>query len=156
MFTRMTGWRPKPFRPVILGFCLTLLIAGGGSSALALWSQSGSMTMQVKAGTLPSPDLQCAKVPNEAAVLVSWIPQRAGVTGYDVTVTRNGQAIKTVSYSAAVTSEKITPSTLGVGDYAYAVTVTAKYGTWQAQPAAWSTIRASVPLVGLLATISCS
>jgi hypothetical protein len=114
------------------------------------------MTMQVKAGTLPSPNLQCAKVPNETAVLVTWTPQRAGATGYDVTVTRNGQTIKTVSYAAAVTSEKITPALLGVGDYSYSVTVTAKYGSWQAQPIAWSTIRVSIPLVGLLATISCS
>ena len=155
-FTRMTGWRPKPVHALLLGFCLTLLLAGGTGSALALWSQSASITMQAKAGTLPSPDIQCAKVPNEIAVLVTWIPQRAGVTGYDVTVTRDGQTIKTASYSAAVTSEKITPPLLGVGEYPYTVTVTVKYGSWQAQPSAWSSISASVVVVGILASISCS
>lgn len=155
-FIQGTGMKPKSFRAVIFGFCLTLLIAGSTGPALALWGQSASTTLQVKAGTLPSPDLHCANVPNETAVLVTWTPQRAGVTGYDVTVTRNGQTIKTVSYTATVTSEKITPSLLGVGEYTYAVKVTAKYDSWRAQPAAWSTIRATVPLVGLLATISCS
>jgi hypothetical protein len=158
-FVKVSGMRPKSFRAaVIFGFCLTLLIAAGTGSALALWSQSASMTMQVKAGTLPSPDLQCAKVPNETAVLVTWTPQRAGVTGYDVTVTRDGQTLKTSSYSAGVISEKITPPLLGVGEYPYAVTVTAKYGSWQARPTGWTTIRASVTVLGLgsLATISCS
>lgn len=156
--TRMAGMRPRSFRALIIGFCLTLLITGGVGTALALWSQSASMTMQVTAGTLPPPGLQCAKVPNETAVLVTWSPQRAGVTGYDVTVTRNGSTIKNSSYSVGVTSEKITAPTIGVGDYAYTVTVTAKYGSWRAQPAAWTTIRASVVLLGLgsLATISCA
>lgn len=144
------------YRAVILGFCLTVLLAGGAGYAFALWSQSASMTMQVSSGTLPSPQLQCADVPNETAVLMTWVPQRAGVTGYDVTVTRNGQTIKAVSYPAGVTSEKVTPSALGVGEYSYTVTVTATYGSWQAQRADWTTIRANVPLFGALGTISCA
>ncbi|AUZ35679.1 hypothetical protein C3B78_15310 [Arthrobacter sp. PGP41] len=156
--TRLAGMKPKSFRVLVLGFCFTLLIAGGSGPALALWSQNASMTMQVKAGILPSPDLECADVPNETAVLVTWTPQRAGVTGYDVTVTRNGLTIKSSSYSSSVTSERVTPPPLGAGDYAYSVTVTAKYGSWQAQPTAWDTIRARVAIIALgsMATISCS
>lgn len=148
---------PKSFRPLFIGFCLAFLMAGGSVAALALWTQGASMTMLVKAGTLPPPELQCAKVPNETAVLVTWTAQRAGSTGYDVTVARNGQTIKNSSYPSSVTSEKITAPLAG-GNYNYVVTVTAKYGAWQAQPTAWSTIRASVAVVGLgsLATISCS
>lgn len=148
--------RPRRYRELILGFCLAVLLAGGAGSAYALWSQSATMTMQVKAGTLPLPQLQCSNVPNETAVLVTWTPQRPGVTGYDVTVTRNSQTIKTASYSAGVTSEKITAPVLGAGDYAYVVTVKAKYGSWEARPAAWNTIHANVVIVGSLATISCS
>ena len=146
----------KPFHAVILGFCLTVFLAGGAGYALALWSQSATMTMHVSAGTLPSPKLQCSNVTNETAVLVTWTPQRAGATGYDVTVTRNGSTIKTASYPATVTSEKIMPPSIGAGNYTYNVTVTAKYASWQAQPSAWTTIRANVPVLGLLATISCS
>lgn len=158
IFARMeTGPRLllKPFHTVILGFCLAVFVAGGAGYALALWSQSATMTMDVRAGTLPSPELACSKVPNETALLVSWTPQRAGATGYDVTVTRNGSTIKTASYPATVTSEKITPPPLGAGSYTYNVTVTAKYASWRAQPSAWTTIRANVPVIGSLATISC-
>lgn len=157
-FIWITGWRPRSVHALLLGISLSLLLAGGTGSALALWSQSASMTMHVKAETLPSPDLQCAKAPTETAVTVTWVPQRAGATGYDVTVTQDGQTIKTASYPAAVTSEKIPPPLLGVGEYTYAVTVTAKYGSWQAPPSTRSDIRASVVILGLgsLAKISCN
>ena len=71
---------------------------------------------------------------------------------------RNGTVIKTASYAPTVTSEKITPPLMGVGEYDYVVRVTAKYGSWAARPAVFDTIHANVAVLGLgfLATISCS
>ena len=51
---------PKPLRALLLGFCLSVLVAGGAVSALALWSQQATMTLDVTAGTLPPPELQCS------------------------------------------------------------------------------------------------
>ena len=150
------GLSLKQFRAIILGFCLTLFMAAGTGHAFALWNQSAVMTMQVKAGTLPSPALNCSKVPNEASVLVTWTPQRSGVTGYDVTVTQDGQTIKTASYLPGITSEKITAPIGLIYQDTYAVKVTARYGSWQAQPATWDTIIASKPLLALGPSISCS
>ena len=148
----------RRFRTLLVAFCLTVVMAGGAAAASALWSQSSTVTMDVTAGTVPSPELQCSKVSNETAVLVTWAPQGAGVTGYDVTVTRNGQTMKSASYAATVTSEKVSVPLLGVGDYAYTVTVTATHGSWKAEPSSWGTIRASVVVLGLglLSSIACT
>ena len=106
----------------------------GGGYALALWNQSASLTMQVRAETLPAPTLNCAEVANQPSVVVTWTPQRSGVTSYDVTVSRNGSTLKSVTYLPDVTTETITaPDGLEnlIYSYTYAVTVTANYGPWQ-------------------------
>lgn len=132
-----TKLRRKLHPAVVLGFCMTVLMGTGGGYALALWNQSATLTMQAKAETLPSPTIICAEVANQPSVVVTWTPQRSGVTSYDVTVARNGSTQKSTTYLPNVTSETITaPGGLAnlVYSYTYAVTVTANYGTWKAGP----------------------
>ena len=141
-----TTFRGKPHVAVVLGFCLTVLMGTGGGHALALWNQRATLAIQVKAETLPSPTISCAEIANQPSVVVTWTPQRSGVTSYDVTVARNGSTQKSTTYLPNVTSETITaPGGLAnlAYSYTYAVTVTANYGTWQAGPAVQNSIVAT-------------
>jgi hypothetical protein len=142
------GIQPESFRAVILGFFLTLFVAGGTGSALALWSQSAATTMQVKADTLPSPDLQCSDVPNETAVLVTWVPQRSGVTGYDAPCPgrTNNQDRELLGRSNLGKDDTLT---IGVRRILLRCRGHCKIWFVAAQPANWSTIHANIPLVGL-------
>lgn len=141
----------RPLRAAFLAFCLTVLMATGAGHALALWSQNATVTMQVTAETLPSPELSCAQGSNAQSVVVTWVPQRAGATSYVVTVSRDGNTISTTTYQQpGTTSQTITaPGGINLAySYTYAVTVTAQYGTWQASPAVQEDIVATKSLLG--------
>lgn len=132
---------------------LVVLIAGGGAGhAYALWSQSATTTVQAKAGILPIPTIGCAASGNQS-VVVSWVPLRAGVTSYDVTVLKDDQVLSITSGTGA-TSETVTISPVGYYNNTYQVSVIAHYGSWQAKPAIYSGIKAVSSLL-LFPSITC-
>lgn len=143
-------------RLLITVFCLTVLMGTGAGFAMAWWNQNATMTMKVTAETLPSPVLTCSRGTNEQNVVVTWVPQRTGVTSYDVTVTRNGSTERTGNHSPAKISETITaPGGLNLAyTYTYSVIVKAHYGTWEAKPVTYGGIVATKSLLGS-AKISC-
>lgn len=152
---RTTVWHSKlhgrELKAACIGFCLTVLMGTGAGYAAALWNQSSTLTMQATAETLPSPVLTCGQGSNAQTVVVTWAPQRAGVTSYVVTVTRNGTIFTTKTYQPGTTSETITapPGIINVAyTYTYAVTVIAHYGSWQASPAVQDNIIATKTLLG--------
>jgi hypothetical protein len=157
----VTG-RPRSlpgYATAVFTFCLALFLSAGGGQALALWNQHATLAIQVTAETMPPPTLSCAQGSNNQTVIVSWVPQRAGVTSYRVSVTRDGAALYSRNYPPGTTTETL-DSTSGLLDVlssrTYSVIVEANYGTWKANAAEYSGIRAQSGVLGLLSTISCS
>lgn len=96
-------------------FCLTFLLGIGGASAIALWQQSSTATMTVKAGTwVPSVMVTCtngsagtvllAIAPSESPVSLSYNVRKVGQA---YTAGENSLAPSTTALTISLTDSQI-------------------------------------------------
>lgn len=119
-------------RLVVIAFIVAVLLGAGGQ-AVALWSQSGNVTMQVTAGKTPAPTVTSCVVINGQKVNLYWEAVQGAASGYNVLVTRNGTAVPGLYRSGNTVEIQFKSNDIQMTD-TWVVSVTTNYSSgWQSE-----------------------
>lgn len=134
---------PKVNRRLVLIAFVVAVLLGAGGQAVALWSQSSTVTMGVTYGKFSAVQgVICKQQGNSKKVTLGWnVPQGVAVSSYVVT-TVNSRIPGEVASTRVSTAEFVyeTPASALVGD-SLTVSIVAEAGSYSSETAVLSGIR---------------
>lgn len=121
-------------RLILIAFVLAVLLGAGGQ-AVALWSQSSNVTMQVSVRNMPAPSFTNCVAVNGQKINLYWQSAQGTAAGYTVVVTRNGAVVPGVYTGGESLEIQFRSRGVQAGD-TWAVSVTGNYSSgWATETA---------------------
>jgi hypothetical protein len=141
-------------RLVLIAFLLAV-IGGAGGQAVALWSQSSDVTMQVTYGkTAPVTVSGCQSKGNSGQVTITWAnPADVAMTSFTVSVYRPDGSSVTHSVQGTSFTVDAAANRVQAGDV-LSITIVGQYGAYQSATATYDGIRGTAKPSGQV-TLSC-
>lgn len=138
----------------VLAVALVAVLCSSALAAYAYWGLRSSSSISVSAGSVQAPTVSCTQM-SRNQVRIDWSGDPvAGVTGYNLVISRNGSQVSNQDLGPGTTSITDANARGGNGSKTYAVT--ASYGSWQSPASSTGARAASSGIIFISYSITCN